>query len=670
MIDRDCFNAGLTGMAARFALAATVYIALVLPSPAGADILSAADARAGKAAFEAIDKDRWKTVRRLTARIKDPTLAKVLRGFEFARPDTKASFADISGFLAANPDWPRRERLLRRAEEAMASDIPDAVVLAWFAHRKPVSIDGRIRLGAALMATGKTRPGRALVRDTWINGNFGRAQEKAFYKRYRRVLTRADHWERLDRLLWEGRNWPVRRMLWKVGAETRALAEARYLLRRREGNVDRAIAKVPAHLRDDPGLVYERLRWRRRKGRFDSAMELLSNRPADRLYPELWWTERAILARQALNKGHISEAYRLVRNHGMEDGSGFAEAEWMAGWIALRFLAEKTVAFDHFVTMLKGVKYPVSRARGAYWAGRAAEAIGGADKARPWYVSAARHPTTYYGQLAAARMYPGDGLKLPVDPQPVPEQSAAFGGHELVRVVKILGELGREEYLRTFIMVLGEADGSVGWQMLTASLARSHGRADLAIAVAKKSGRMGRQLISVAYPTVNLRSRAKLSGGGILEKPLVFAVIRQESAFLTDARSHAGARGLMQLMPRTARTVAKRLKIRYSRQRLTTDPAFNLKLGQTYLAKVIDTFDGSYVLALSAYNAGPARARQWIKLNGDPRDPTVNVVDWIEMIPIRETRNYVQRVLEGLQVYRQRLHHTEVALALERDLRR
>jgi soluble lytic murein transglycosylase len=670
MIDRDCFNAGFTGLVARYALLATFLIVLVLPSPLRADILSAADKRAGKAAFKALDKDQWKTVRRLTARIKDPTLAKVLRGFELTRPDNGAFFADITGFLAENPDWPRRERLLRRAEEAMSERIPAAVALAWFAENMPVSTDGRIRLGAALLATGKTEQGRALLRDTWINGNFGRAQEKGFFRRYRRLLTRADHWKRLDRLLWDGHNRPVRRMLWRVDADRRALGEARLLLRRREGNVDRAIAKVPAHLRNDPGLVYERLRWRRRKGRFASAMELIADRPADTIHAELWWTERAILARKALNKGHISEAYRVARNHGMEGGRGFAEAEWMAGWIALRFLAENATALDHFVTMLKGVKYPVSVARGAYWAGRAAEAIGGADKARPWYVSAARHPTTYHGQLAAARIYPGNGLRLPADPQPIPEQSAAFEKHELVRVVRILGELGREDYLRTFIVALGEVDRSVGWRMLTASLARRHGRADLAIAVAKKAGRMGRHLISVAYPTVTLRSRARLSGGAALESPLVMAVIRQESAFYPEAKSHAGARGLMQLLPRTARMVAKELKIRYSRKRLTTDPAFNLKLGQTYLAGMIDNYDGSYVLALSAYNAGPTRARQWIKLNGDPRDPTVDVIDWIEMIPIRETRNYVQRILEGLQVYRQRLNHTEVALALERDLRR
>ncbi len=670
MIDRDCLNAGLMGMVARFALLASFMVALVLPSPVGADILSAADAAAGKAAFEAIEKNHWKTVRRLIARIEDRSLVKVLRGFELARQDTKASFADIAGFLADNPGWPRRERLLRRAEEAMTASIPDAVVLSWFAEHQPIGTAGRIRLAAALLATGKTAQGRAVVRDTWINADFGRAQEKAFYKRHHRMLRRADHRKRLDRLLWKGRNWPVRRMLWKVGADTRALAEARLLLRRREGNVDRAIAKVPAHLKDDPGLVYERLRWRRRKGRFASAMELLASRPADRVHAEMWWTERSILVRQALNKGHVSEAYRVARNHGMEGGPDFAEAEWLAGWIALRFLAESAVALDHFVTMLKGVKYPVSRARGAYWAGRAAEAMGGYDQAKPWYLSAARHPTTYYGQLAAARIYPGDGLRRPVDPWIDPKQAAAFGDHELVRVVEILGELGREDYLRSFIMALGEADRSVGWQMLTASLARRHGRADLAIAVAKKAGRMGRQLISVAYPTLNLRSRAKLSGGATLERPLVLAVIRQESGFLPEATSRADARGLMQLLPRTARMVAKKLKVGYSRRRLTADPAYNLKLGQSYLAAMIDSFDGSYVLALSAYNAGPARARRWIELNSDPRDPTIDVVDWIEMIPIEETRNYVQRVLEGLQVYRQRLNHTEVALALERDLRR
>ena len=224
--------------------------------------------------------------------------------------------------------------------------------------------------------------------------------------------------------------------------------------------------------------------------------------------------------------------------------------------------------------------------------------------------------------------------------------------------------------MRPFIMALAKADESIGWQALTAALAGGHGRPDLAIAVGKKAGRIGRQMISAAYPTLDIAKRTALSGGGSLEIPLTLAVIRQESAFLPEAKSHAGARGLMQLLPRTARRVAKGLKVRYSKSRLTSDPAYNVKLGQRYLADMIDDFDGSYVLALSAYNAGPSRARRWIRLNGDPRDPTIDVIDWIEMIPLKETRNYVQRVMENLQVYRQRLNRTEVALALERDLRR
>ena len=274
---------------------------------------------------------------------------------------------------------------------------------------------------------------------------------------------------------------------------------------------------------------------------------------------------------------------------------------------------------------------------------------------------------TYYGQLAMARLKPGNGLKIPTEPKPSVDQTEAFDRHELVRVVKILARLKQRDHLRPFILALREFDQSPGWQALTAGLAGTSGRPDLAVGVAKKAILNGTKMIEAAYPTM---LPAKKPRRAVLEMPLVLAVIRQESAFDTKAISPAGARGLMQLLPRTARRVAKNLKLRYSRRRLTTDPAYNLTLGQAYLASLIDAFDGSYVLALAGYNAGPTRARQWVRANGDPRDRGVDVIDWIEMIPIGETRNYIQRVLEGVQVYRARLNHTEVALALERDLNR
>ena len=629
--------------------------------------LTPQDTAAAKAAFKAIKAGDWKRARRGAARIKDPVAARLFHWLDLTRDGATAPFTRIAEFLEKNPRWPKRTLLLRRAEEAMTVKMPAQEVLNWFKDRQPDSADGQVRYGAALMATGQEEAGRAALRAAWVGGNFTKRRERSFYKRYRKYLTREDHIERLDRLIWRGRYWPARRMLWKVNADWRALGEARLMLMRRHGNVDRAIARVPAALKDHPGLVYERLRWRRRKG-LDTAAELIDGAPANPAHAEKWWRERSILARRALGKGHISEAYRLVKEHGLEEGPAFAEAEWLAGWIMLRFLNERATAFRHFKAMFKSVTYPISRARGAYWAARAAEEGNKEKLAKLWYRSAARHATTYYGQLAAARLAPGSTIKLAPEPEPSPEEVDAFAKQELVRVVEILDTLGERERLRPFILRLSEMRESPAWQKLTADLARAHHRPDLEIAVAKKASRAGRALFMAGYPTLPLPPVPR--GKQRLEVSLVLAVVRQESAFRPTAKSSAGARGLMQLLPRTARNVAKDLKIKYARHRLTADPRFNLELGQAYLATLLSSFEGSYVLALAAYNAGPARARRWMRMNGNPRDESVDAIDWIEMIPIEETRNYIQRVMEGVQVYRGRLNAMEVALNLERDLKR
>ncbi len=652
--------------------AALVGLVVILPwaTAARADVLTPADARVAKAAFKAIDRDNWKRVRRLTAGIKDPLVVKIIRWLDFTRPKTDASFRDIADFMAENPDWPYHKALQRRAEEAMDAKTPTGDVLSWFRTREPVTVDGQFRHGAALMAAGEKEKARAVLRKSWIDGNFGKRQERHFYKRYRALLTGEDHLRRLDRLLWEGRYWPVRRMLRKVEPRQRALAKARLVLRSRLGNVDGAIARVPADLKDHPGLVYERLRWRRRKGRYDSARELLIDLPHDLVHPEKWWTERSILVRRALEKGYISDAYVMAREHGLRDGGDFAEAEWLAGWIALRFLEEGKDALDHFAAMFGAVKYPVSRARGAYWAGRAADAMDEPELADSWYRTAARHPTTYYGQLAAVRLRPGRGLDLPPEPQPDAAEVDAFEAHELVRVVRILSQLDKRDALRPFVLGLGNAKKTPGWRAMTAALARAHGRPDLAIAVAKKAGRAGRTLVQAAYPVLKPAVFAGGSGNSAVEAPLVLAMIRQESAFNPKATSGSGARGLMQLLPHTAYRLARNLKVPYSRSRLISDSRYNLRLGQAYIAGLVKKYDGSYVLALAAYNAGPPQTNKWMRVNGDPRDESVDVIDWIEMIPFDETRNYIQRVLENLQVYRRRLADKEVALTLERDLRR
>lgn len=655
-------------------LKAAVLAGLLVFSPwaarAQGNALSPEDIRVAKGVFTAIDAEKWKSALRQAEKITNPLLVKAIKWFDYTRQGNRATFAQIAAFMADNPRWPLQKRLQIRAEEAMTEDMSPNVVLSWFETRRPLTADGGIRLGAALLAKGREEEARAVLRRTWIEENFGKHQEEDFFRRYRKMLSKDAHVRRLDRLLWEGRYWASRRMLWRVKPDYRAVAEARLLLRHNRGDVDRAIARVPDSLKNDPGLVYERLRWRRRKGRDLSARELLKDPIDDLGRPEMWARERSILARRALQMGHISEAYRIAKDHGLDSGPRFADAEWLAGWIALRFLRDYEIAADHFVTMFDAVRYPLSRSRAAYWMARSQEALLGYRAAKSWYETAARYPTTYYGQLAAARLKPGGRFVLPPEPKPDAAQVTVFEADELVQVVRLLGEVGAIDHIRPFILALAAFEDSPGWRALTAYLSREQGRPDLAIRVTKRNNRAGRGLVRAAYPTPDFKPLVKGNGKPLVEIPLVLSIIRQESGFFADAHSPAGARGLMQLLPNTAYKTARRFKLRYSRHRLVSDPDFNVTLGQAHLAELLDTFDGSYVLALTAYNAGPSRVRQWLRTNGDPRDKTVDVIDWIELIPFDETRNYVQRVFENLQMYRLRLGKTQVALTLENDLRR
>ena len=647
---------------------AALSIGAAAPGHASSGELGPGDAKNLKAALDAVSKNNWKRARALAAHLKDPLARKIVRFFDYKDQQSKASFADIAAFIDENPHWPSIPTLRKRAEEAMQDDLPVGTVIDWLADNKPVSTEGWIQLARALVASGDEEKAQAVIRDIWINRNFAKRPEKAFYKRYRTYLRGEDHVKRLDRLLWEGRNWPVRRMLWKVKPGIRAVAEARLMLRHRFGNVDTAIGKVPEELLDDPGLTYERLRWRRKKGRYEQSLELLMPPPDNLVRPDLWWKERASLARMALQKGHVTDAYRLVHDHKLDEGSDFAEAEWLSGWIALRFMDEPKTAFTHFITMYESVNYPISRARGAYWAGRAAETLGNAESADKWFRVAAMYPTAYYGQLAAAGLGVGHGLLLPVQPGPERGESKDFQALDLVRAIKIIDKVDGHERLKPFILALKDYRDTPGWQALSAQLAADHGRPDVGISIAKQSSRQGDELIETGYPQLTPPKLRTRSSKYPLEVPLVLAMIRQESAFFVGAKSHANARGLMQILPRTAKRVARSLKIGYSKNRLTDDPNYNMILGQNYLAGLIDEFDGSYVLALAGYNAGPGRARAWAKQNGNPRERTIDTIDWIEMIPFDETRNYVQRVLENLQVYRLKLADTEVAQSLDQDL--
>ena len=627
-------------------------------------MLSPGDVALYRRAFKATQAGKWKSATQLAARAENRLPAEILTWLHFKQLQPTASFAEITTFIEGHADWPGQQELRQSAEAAAlrATGSQDKSRLrAWFARYPPQSGRGKLALAELLLAEGKQAAGLARLRDAWINGKFPYGDERRFYRRHRKLLRAGDHEARLDRLIWDRQRRGAYRMLRRVNGEAKVLGRARLALMESSPRVDAAIAQVPAELRQRPGLVFERVRWRRLKGRYDDAVAFLIPAPAELGRAGPWWRERRILARKALYRGHISEAYYLARDHGQHEASAVAEAEWLAGWLAMRFLDDADVATEHFWRIFLQVRYPVSVARATYWAGRAAAAQDDDLAAEVWYGLAAAHPTTYHGQLAVLELDAGARLALPSAPQPDAADYQRFRQRRLVGACRLLAELGQREQLRPFFMALLAA-AEPGESVLVARLARELGRIDLAVAVAKRAGRTGLALIEEGYPV------PRFAGHKDVERPLLLALARQESQFDRKAESWAGALGLMQLMPGTARKLARRHKIRYSKRRLLSDADYNSRLGSTYLAELIKLYKGSYVLALAAYNAGTPRVKRWLRTFGDPRKQEVDAIDWIEQIPFTETRDYVQRVLGNLQVYRQRLAERPVQLGLAADL--
>jgi soluble lytic murein transglycosylase len=654
--------AGMLGLF--FSITVHAHTTRKAPVPSTSGILSKSDHAHYEAAFKAATKKNWQTTQRHARRAKDRLPAKILRWMEMSTPGNNVSFREISAFITANPDWPRQSSLQRRTEEAITGRTPNSLVRKWFDTHPPRTTDGMIIHAELLIRDGKRTEGRKILRKVWTIGRFTRKSERFFLRQHRKLFSKADHWKRLDHLLWKGRHREARRLLRRVTPDQRALANARISLRRSRGGVDRAIARVPQSLRRDPGLLYERARWRRRKGRTDGAFEIFANAPNNLGRPDIWARERTRIARRLLTEGRVTDAYKVASNHRLDPSSPlqFSESEWLAGWIILRFLDEPDRALKHFARLHSAVRYPVSLSRAAYWAGRAAARKGDKQEAQAWYKRAAIHSTTYHGHLAASAL--GNPVALP---KPIPRPSASaveiFRKHELVRVILVLDQLGQYKRLRTFMLRLAKVLKTPQYRLLVARLAQSIGRPDLGVWVARQAQRDGIVLAEQSYPLISMPA-------GRPERALLLAVARQESNFDAQAASYAGAFGIMQLMPATARATAKSLRIRYSRSALKRDPSYNIRLGRAYLSKMLSRYNESYILAISAYNAGPNAVKKWLRKFGDPRDKAMDPIDWIEMIPYSETRTYVQRVLGNLQVFRQRLRPGQVARTLDSDLRR
>jgi soluble lytic murein transglycosylase len=639
---------------------------VALGSIASLIAIARADNRTDSAALAAVAAARsgdWVQAYAHAGQSPDGLASTIVRWLDYTRASPGGRFAEIAGFIEQNPDWPLQKTLRRRAEEALAGESDDTAA-DWLKRHPPISGAGRARAAEIMIDQGHVAAGTAALRTAWIEGDFSVAEEHDLAARFSATLRPEDHQKRLDRLLWDGNADAARRMLALVSADYRALADARLALAADAATVGPLVAQVPTPLRADPGLAFEEARWWRKKDNYDAAAQLLLAHDDNPVRPGAWWGERLLVARRLLAAANPDMAYRLVEQHGSSEGNPYAEAEFLCGYIALRFRQEPALGFDSFAHMLARVATPYAKARAAYWGGRAAAAAGKPELAAKWYAAGAEHMATFYGQLAAHQL----GRDAP--PHPVPEprpdgaEKARFDARELVRATQLFFAAGDRHHATAFLMQMADAATTpVDFAML-AGLAEAHGRIDLAIAVAHRAIDAGTPLMVHGYPVT------ALPGGGSAERPLLLAIVRQESAFAPDAMSRVGARGLMQLMPATAAGIAGKLQLPFSLARLITDGVYNVTLGRSYVEKLLDDFGGSYALAIAAYNAGPGRVRQWLHEFGDPRGPDIGMVDWIEMIPFNETRAYVQRVLENLQIYRGQSGNNAAAFSLASDLAR
>ena len=624
--------------------------------------LPAADLDAMRSALAAAQGADWARAYAAAAAAEDPLPLKMLRWMDCARPGAPGRFPDIAEFIEKNPDWPGQKALRKHAEEALAAE-SDEVAVGWFKRYPPVSAIGRVRQAEISINSGDPENGTAALRAAWITADFGPLDEKNFLARHADALRPEDNARRTDRLLWDGQIEAAHRMLAILPPDHRLLAQARLALAAQSANAEALVGRVPARLRSDPGLVFEQLRWRRKKDMTDGAVQILLRQPNDLVRPAAWWAERQAIARRVLAEGNAELAYRLVEQHGLIEGSAFSDAQFLLGYIALRYMKKPALAFEHFSRILTRVDTPYAKSRAGYWGGRAAEAQGKPELAAKWYAAGADYMATFYGQLAAHQLG-HDAPPRPV-PEPVPaaDELAQFDDDEVVRAARIFFELGDQAHGKTFLLYMADNAKIPAKLAMLASLAEANGRIDLAIGVAKRAIEAGTPLMIHGYPVT------AVPDGGTAEHSLLFAVVRQESAFEREAVSRVGARGLMQLMPATASFIANKMQLPFSADRLTADGIYNVLLGRAYLETLIEDFGGSYALAIASYNAGPSRVRQWIRDYGDPRGGSIDMVDWIEMIPINETRNYVQRVLENLQIYRGQIGRGS-AFSLASDLAR
>ena len=607
-----------------------------------------------KKSIQAMEKSQWTTALKNSKNAKDKSIYNFIQWRHLLTTGNQATFYDYITFIQNNKDYPRISRIKYLAEQKLSTDkISPKKIINWFGVDEPLSGYGMLVLGESFIQTGDNEKGIALIKRGWITAELSRANMKSLSKKYRKYLDSKDYINRADYLAWENKYWDLKRMLPYLPKDYQLLYTARQILMSKSYGVDQAIKNVPQKFKNDAGLNHDRLKWRRKRGRIDSSLEILSSIKNNKDYlvrPDKWWVERAIMSRALIYKNKYETAYKVASQHSLDKGSEFAEAEWLSGWIALSFLNDPILAVDHFNNFYQNVSYPISLARGAYWLGRSYEKIGDKRQSEDWYREATKYLTTYYGQLAFLKINPSQNFELEEQADVKDDYRKYFYNKELVKITHLLNELNKDKYTKNILRHLANDNIASGSEILAAELATNISRYDFAIQVSKLASYEKRFHNTFNYPIISVPQY--VNGRKIPETAFILSLIRQESEFDMRANSHVGAQGLMQIMPYTAKLVAKQAKLPYSKSRLTSDPEYNINLGSHYIAGLILQYDGAYPFATAAYNAGPKRVKHWKKINKDPQKKQIDFVDWVELIPFKETRNYVQRVMENYNVYR------------------
>ena len=580
------------------------------------------------------------------ARVEDKLARMALEWFALQKERGPASLPRLMAFLAANPDWPTRPALERRVEEILFWDKTRASMAATiFATRTPQSAAGRLALARFERSSGKEAQARTRVAQVWRSEDVSQAIETQILKEFSDFLTPADHQARALRLAYGGKSGALRAAA-LAGEDVAALVKARLAVTNEDAS-DKLMQAVPEALRKDPLYLLSEAQRLRRKGEFEAAAKIIQSAPRERsalVDPDEWWTERRVLARKLLDEKKPDLAYALAANHSAQGREPFIEAEFHAGWIALRFLNDPAKAMPHFTRAAQRAETPISRARAAYWQGRTAEAQSKREEARQFYTRAAQEPTVYYGQIARE--------KLGITALSLRNAKVmALGDTRLpaVRVVEFLYAIGETEQATLLAADAGRSLGDEAQLAALAQIASRNQDARASLVIGKQALQRGLPLDHIAFPLNGIPSFEPANLSAPL--PVVYAIARQESAFHPRALSSAGAKGLMQMIDTTAQQTAKQIGVPFEKSKMLDEPAYNAQLGAAHLGQLLADFKGSHILTFVAYNAGPRRAREWIAAYGDPRDPAIDPIDWVERIPFSETRNYVQRVMENLDVY-------------------